>query len=66
MAWTRKESQVYCKKNLRKLHEVIQSKIRGMLTSGVVLLHDSARPLTAAHTRALSESFLMGVVSHTS
>jgi transposase len=28
-----------------------------MLTSGVVLLHDNARPHTAAHTRALLEHF---------
>jgi hypothetical protein len=45
-------SEGYCK-TLRKLHRAIQNKKRGMLTSGVVLLQDLARPYTAAHTQAL-------------
>jgi hypothetical protein len=40
-------SEVYCK-TLKKLHIAIQRS--GMLTSGVVLLHDNACPHTAAHT----------------
>jgi hypothetical protein len=41
-------SQVYCE-TAKKLRRAIQNKRRGMLTSGVVLLHDNARP----HARAL-------------
>jgi hypothetical protein len=41
------------KKNCR----AIRNKRRGMLTSGVVLLHDNARPHTAARSRALLEHF---------
>jgi histone-lysine N-methyltransferase SETMAR len=35
-----------------------------MLTSGVVLLHDNARPHTAAHSRALPEHFNGGLFDH--
>jgi hypothetical protein len=38
------------------------NKKRGMLTSGVVLLHDNMRPHTAAHTRALLEHFQLAAV----
>jgi histone-lysine N-methyltransferase SETMAR len=48
--WT---SEVYCVRNTKKLRRTIQNKRRGMLTSGVVLLHDNTLPHTAAHTRAL-------------
>jgi hypothetical protein len=37
-----------------------------MLTSGVVLLHDSARPHTAARTRALLEHFNWELFDHSS
>jgi transposase len=40
-------SEVYCK-TLNKLQRSIQNKRRRMLTKGVVLLHDNARPHTAA------------------
>jgi hypothetical protein len=51
-------SKVYCK-TLKKLCRAIQNKRHGMLTSGVVLLHDTARPHTAAHSRF----FVKAVVS---
>jgi hypothetical protein len=51
-------SQVYCETLTKKCVEpAIQNKRRGILTSGVVLLHDNALPLTAARTRALLEHF---------
>jgi histone-lysine N-methyltransferase SETMAR len=49
-------SEVYCK-TLKILHRAIQNKIRGMLTSGTVLLHDNACSHTAAHTQVLLEHF---------
>jgi hypothetical protein len=49
-------SEVYCE-TLRKLHRAIQNKRHGMLTSGLVLLHDNAHPHTAARTQALLEHF---------
>jgi hypothetical protein len=42
-------SDVCCKK-IKKLHSAIKNKMHGMLTSGVVLLHDTACPHTAART----------------
>ncbi|GBM20788.1 Histone-lysine N-methyltransferase SETMAR [Araneus ventricosus] len=42
---------------LRKLRRAIQNKRLGMLTEGILLLHDNARPHTAAQTRALLDSF---------
>jgi hypothetical protein len=45
-------SQVYCE-TLEKICRDIQNKRRGMLTSGVVLLHDNVRQHTAARTPAL-------------
>ncbi|KAJ4439971.1 hypothetical protein ANN_08102 [Periplaneta americana] len=46
----------YCE-TLRKLRRVIQNKRRGMLTAGVVLLHDNARPHTARRTAAILTEF---------
>jgi hypothetical protein len=48
--------EVHCG-TLKKLYVAIQNKRRGMLTSGVVLLHDNARLHTAARTRRLLEHF---------
>ncbi|GBM82663.1 hypothetical protein AVEN_200567-1 [Araneus ventricosus] len=42
---------------LRKLRRAIQNKRRGMLTEGILLFHDIARPHTAAQTRDLLNSF---------
>jgi hypothetical protein len=47
--WTPLTSELYCE-TLEKLRRVIQSKRIGMLTYGVVLLHDNARQYTAPHT----------------
>jgi hypothetical protein len=47
---------LYCE-TLKNLRMAIQDKKRGMLTSGVVLLHDNACPHIAFHTRALLEHF---------
>ncbi|KAJ4447820.1 hypothetical protein ANN_09828 [Periplaneta americana] len=46
----------YCE-TLRKLRLAIQNKRRGMLTAGVVLLHDNARPHTARRTAAVLTEF---------
>jgi histone-lysine N-methyltransferase SETMAR len=43
---------VYCN-TLKKLHRAIQNKQLGMLSSGVVMLHDNACPHTAATTQDL-------------
>ncbi|GBM40443.1 hypothetical protein AVEN_242065-1 [Araneus ventricosus] len=42
---------------LRKQRRAIQNKRRGMLTEGILLLHDNARSHTAAQTQALLDSF---------
>jgi histone-lysine N-methyltransferase SETMAR len=49
-------STAYCE-TMKKLRRAIQNKSRGMLTRGLVLLHDNARPHTAAQTQALIRSF---------
>jgi hypothetical protein len=47
---------VYCD-TLKKLHRVIQNKRRGMLSQGVVMLHDNGCPHTAAATQDLIPTF---------
>jgi hypothetical protein len=56
-------SKVYCvtRKNLRR---TIQNKRHGMLTDGVMLLHDNVRQHTAAHTRALLDHFNWELFDH--
>jgi transposase len=49
-------SEVYCETR-NKLQRSIQNKWRGMLTKGIVLLHDNARHHTTAHTNALIKLF---------
>ncbi|GBN25186.1 hypothetical protein AVEN_247191-1 [Araneus ventricosus] len=49
---------------LRKLRRAIENERRGMLTEGILLLHDNARSHTAAQTRALSESFGWEILDH--
>lgn len=49
-------STTYCE-TLKKLRRAIQNKRRGMLSRGIVLLHDNARPHTAKRTQDLIASF---------
>lgn len=49
-------STTYCE-TLRKLRRAIQNKRRGMLTKGVILLHDNARPHVANRTQDLIRVF---------
>ncbi|KAJ4429305.1 hypothetical protein ANN_26309 [Periplaneta americana] len=49
---------------LRKLRRAIQNKRRGMLTAGVVLLHDNARPHTARRTTAVLTEFGWELFDH--
>jgi hypothetical protein len=48
----------------KKLCRAIPNKRRGMLTSGVVLLHVNARTHTVARTRALLEHFNWELFDH--
>jgi hypothetical protein len=59
-------SEMYCGtlKKLRRL--AIQSNRYGMLTFGMVLVHDNARPHIAARTRALVELFNWELFDHPS
>jgi histone-lysine N-methyltransferase SETMAR len=56
-------SEVYCE-TLHKLRRSIQNKRCGMLTKGVILLHDNARPHTAARTKALLQQFNWEIFEH--
>ena len=56
-------SQVYCE-TLNTFRRSIQNKRRGMLTKGVVLLHDNARPHTAARTNASIKLFTWEIFDH--
>ncbi|XKL61109.1 hypothetical protein PGB90_008166 [Kerria lacca] len=53
----------YCQ-TLKNLRRAIQNKRRGMLTKGVVLLHDNARPHVANVTQTLLKSFKWSVFEH--
>ncbi|KAJ4426490.1 hypothetical protein ANN_27304 [Periplaneta americana] len=53
----------YCE-TLRKLRRAIQNKSRGMVTAGVVLLHDNARPRTARRTAAVLTEFGWELFDH--
>jgi hypothetical protein len=54
-------SEVYCEAP-KVLHRVIQNKRHGMLTPGVVLLHDNACLHTAASHSSTARAFKLGVV----
>jgi histone-lysine N-methyltransferase SETMAR len=56
-------SEVYCE-TLKKVHRAIQNKRCGMLTSGVVHIHDNAHVHTAAGTQALLEHFNWELFDH--
>jgi hypothetical protein len=53
----------YCD-TLKKLRRAIQNKRRGMLSRGVVWLHDNARPHTAAATQHLIVTFVWKQFDH--
>lgn len=53
----------YCD-TLTKLRRAIQNKRRGLLTSGVLLLHDNARPHSAIQTQNLIRSFGWEQIDH--
>ncbi|GFX02249.1 mariner Mos1 transposase [Trichonephila clavipes] len=53
----------YCA-TLTKLRCAIQNKRRGLLTSGVLLLHDNARPHSAINTQNLIRSFGWEQIDH--
>ncbi|GBN55167.1 hypothetical protein AVEN_231701-1 [Araneus ventricosus] len=56
-------SEVYCR-TLKKLKRAIQNKRCGLLSSGVVLLHDKARPHTAIRTGEVLRKFKWDVFQH--
>jgi transposase len=56
-------SVVYCEM-LNNLLRLIENKRRGMLTKGVILLHDNAQPHTAACTNALIKLFNWEMFDH--
>ena len=53
-----------CCATLTKLRRAIQNKRRGLLTPGVLLLHDNARPYSAIHTQNLIRSFGWEQIDH--
>ena len=56
-------SAVYCE-TLKKLRRAIQNKRRGMLSATILLLHDNARPHSAAQTQDLITSFRREQMDH--
>jgi len=57
-------AQVHCN-TLQRLRRAIQNKRRGLLSSGVVLLHNNGRPRTAWQTTALLQQFRWDIMDHT-
>lgn len=47
-----------------KLRLAIQNKKRGMLTAGILLIHDNAHPHTAAWAQELLEQFGWNIFDH--
>jgi histone-lysine N-methyltransferase SETMAR len=56
-------AESYCA-TLRRLRYAIQSRRRGLMSSGVMLLHDNARPHAAARTQAMLQEFGWEVLQH--
>jgi len=56
-------SEVY-RETLNKLRRLIQNKWHGMLTKGIILLHDSAWSYTTARTNALIRLFRWEIFDH--
>ena len=54
---------MYCD-TIQRLRRAIQNERRGLLSSGVVLLHDNARPHTARQTTALLQQFRWDIMDH--
>ena len=55
--------ETYCE-TLQKLRRAIKNKRRGLLTKGVLFLHDNARPHTAARTVQLLQNFKWEILEH--
>lgn len=53
---TTNSADQYCA-TLRKLRQAMQNRRRGMLSCGILLLHDNDRPHTAATTRNMLDQF---------
>lgn len=53
----------YCE-TLKQLRRAIQNRRRGLLSVGVVFLHDNARPHVARKTKELLERFQWEVIDH--
>lgn len=53
----------YCE-TLKKLRRAIQNRRRGMLSKGVSILHDNARPHVARQTVALLQNFGWNIITH--
>jgi histone-lysine N-methyltransferase SETMAR len=56
-------AESYCA-TLRRLRYAIQNRRRGILLSGVMLLHDNARPHAAARMQAMLQEFGWEVFEH--
>jgi hypothetical protein len=56
-------AESYCA-TLRRLRYAIQNRRRGILSSGVMLLHDNARQHAAARTQAMLQEFGWEVSEH--
>ena len=53
----------YCE-TLKKLRRAIQNRRKGMLSKGVSILHDNARPRTARQTITLLQQFGWDIITH--
>ena len=60
------KSARYSEMFTEKLKPAIRSKCRGLLLKGVVLLHDNARPYTAAHTAETLRKLKFELMAHLS
>ena len=56
-------AESYCR-TLENFRQAIQNKRRGMLTSGVMLLHDNARPHTAAAATNQLKQLKWNILDH--
>ena len=57
-------SERYSDMLINKLKPAIRNKRRGLLSEGVLLLHDNARPHTAAHTIQTLQKLHFEVLEH--